>query len=408
MDGIARAKGAPPARGMTCLAASRPLARRPAHRFLARRPGRMSAARRVAIYLVLALLLSACAVAPARASLTAAGDRPARGPRCDQVRIPVTLSAGSAVTYHMAGWLCADGSPRGRTVEVLIPGLTYGASYWNFPLDPERYSYVRAATAAGFATLAIDRLGEGASDYPPATDVTATTESYALHQIVTALHAGRIGHAAFGKVVLVGHSYGSDLALREAAAYADVSGVISTGWLTTGNLAGHLRVRDSYDTSAAQDAKFASASLPAGYVTTKPGTRGADFYNTSYASAAVIAEDETLKQTVSAGELASVTVEVPQAATLSIHVPVLIADGQDDNLNCDNSVPALSCASSADILAREGANYSPQACLQAFVLPEAGHSINLHPDAPEWFAAASQWVRHYVDGARPGRCARAG
>ena len=41
--------------------------------------------------------------------------------------------------------------------------------------------------------------------------------------------------------------------------------------------------------------------LPAGYVTTKPGTRGADFFSTGYASAAVIKEDESLKQTVSAG-----------------------------------------------------------------------------------------------------------
>ena len=135
--------------------------------------------------------------------------------------MPVRLPAQATTTDHIAGWLCADGSP--RVVEVPIPGLTYGASYWKFPLDPSRYSYVRAATAAGFATL--------------------------------------------------GHSYGSDVALREAATYADVSGVISTRWLTAGNLAGHLQVRDSYDASARDDPKFAHVSLPDGYVTTKPGRR---------------------------------------------------------------------------------------------------------------------------------------
>lgn len=396
MDGIARARSAPPAYGVTRIS--------PATNRAAR-----AAVRPVALSVILILLLAACAAGPSRPAdpAHAADAAAAHGPQCRQERIPVTLSAGSTVRYSIAGWLCADGPPRGRTVQVLIPGLTYGASYWNFPLDPGRYSYVRAATAAGYATLAIDRLGEGASSYPPAADVTATTETFALHQVVAALHAGRIGHAAYRTVVLVGHSYGSDLALREAAAYADVSGVISTGWLTAGSLAGHLRVRNSYDTSAAQDVKFAGLALPAGYVTTRPGTRGADFYNTGYASAAVIAEDESLKQTVSAGELATVAIPVPRASTRQIRVPVLIAIGQDDALNCDNSVAALSCATSADVLAREGGNYSPQACLQAFVLPRAGHSIDLHPDAPEWFAAATKWVARYVTGAKAASCAKA-
>jgi hypothetical protein len=70
--------------------------------------------------------------------------------------------------------------------------------------------------------------------------------------------------------------------------------------------------------------------------------------------------------------------------------------GQDDALNCNATAPGLSCANSAAIMARESANYSPQACLRAFVLPGAGHSINLHPDAPEWFAVADTWSDRHV------------
>lgn len=353
---------------------------------------RMAAARRIAACIVLLVLSAGCASAAHPAQPTAAA-----GAHCQRERLPVRLSAAASVTYRIAGWLCADGPPQGRTVEVLIPGLTYGASYWNFPVDPARYSYVRAATAAGYATLAIDRLGTGASDYPPAAEVTATSEAFALHDLVGQLHAGKVGHVSFGKVVLVGHSYGSDIALREAAAYADVSGVISTGWLTAGNLPGHLRVRMSYDSSAAEDAKLRHAGLPAGYVTTKPGTRGADFYNTGYASAVVIKEDESLKQPVSTGELKTVVLPVPRAATLAIHVPVMLADGQTDALDCSAGQPGLSCATAGAVLAREQANYAPQACLQAYVLADAGHSINLHPDAAGWFAAASNWVHTYVD-----------
>jgi pimeloyl-ACP methyl ester carboxylesterase len=351
----------------------------------------------IAICTSLTMLLAGCA------AYAATGPVPS-GPQCKAERIPVRLSPGNSVTYPIAGWLCADGSLAGRAAEVLIPGMTYGASYWNFPIDPARYSYVRAATAAGYATLAIDRLGTGASGRPPAAEVTATSEAFALHQVVAALHAGRIGPAAFGKVVLVGHSFGSDIALREAAAYADVSGLIVTGWLTAGNVAGHLRVRASYDTGAALDARFAGLSLPAGYLTTRPGTRGADFYNTAYASPAVIAEDESLKQTVTSGELATVAARVPRAQTRRIHVPILIAVGQDDAINCDAAIPGLSCADSAAILARERGNYSPRACLQAYVLPRAGHAMNLHPDASQWFAAASRWVGAYVGAVPPPSC----
>jgi pimeloyl-ACP methyl ester carboxylesterase len=358
-----------------------------------------------ALVLTRAVTLLGALVAGCASAARPPGSAPHAALRCQRERSPVALAAGAPARYHLAGWLCADGSPRGRAVEVLIPGLTYGAPYWNFPLDPARYSYVRAATAAGFATLAIDRLGTGASDHPPAAAVTATAEAFALHNVVQRLHAGQVGPARFPAVVLVGHSYGSDLALREAAAYADVSGVISTGWLTAGNPAGHLQVRGSYDTSASDDPKFAHTRLPAGYVTTRPGTRGADFYNTSYASPAVIKEDEALKETVTSGELASVTIPVPQATTRLIHVPVLLADGQDDNLDCSPSLPGVSCASAAALIAREQANYPPQACLTAFVLPRSGHSINLHPDAPQWFAAANRWIRTYVTArTRPRAC----
>lgn len=345
----------------------------------------------------LTMLLAGCA------AYAVTGPAPS-GLQCRPERIPVRLSPGNSATYPIAGSLCADGSPAGRTVEVLIPGMTYGASYWNFPMDPARYSYVRAATAAGYATLAIDRLGTGASGRPPAAEVTATSEAFAVHQVVTALQTGRMGPAAYRKVVLVGHSFGSDIALREAAAYADVSGLIVTGWLTSGNLAGHLRVRASYDTRAALDARFAGLSLPAGYLTTRPGTRGGDFYNTAYASSAVIAEDESLKQTVTSGELATVVTRVPLAQTRRIDVPVLIAVGQGDTLNCDSAIPGLSCADSAAVLARERGNYSPGACLQAYVLPRAGHVMNLHPDASEWFAVASRWVGTYVAALPPPSC----
>jgi len=320
------------------------------------------------------------------------------GPRrihCQREWLPVRLSATDPATYRIASWLCDGGSPGDRTVQVLVPGITYGAYYWNFPVDPERYSYVRAASEAGYATLSIDRLGAGASDYPPAVDLAIQSEAYVLHQIITALRAGRIGHTRFTKVIVAGHSYGSYIAIQEAATYADVSGLILTGWLTATNLSGRLHLRQDMH-PASQDPRFADDSLPAGYFTTMPGTRGANFYHAGCADPDVIAADEALKQTASSGDLASVRIPVPADMMRRIRVPVLLAVGQDDILNCNPALPGLSCASSAAILARERANYPAQARLQTFVLPGSGHSVNLHPNAPEWFAAAISWANRYV------------
>lgn len=356
----------------------------------------INAYKKRAMWIIIACTIVGLLVYPSssRAATTAASRATiAASPHCQQQKVPVALTPGAPASYTIVGWLCAYGPLRGRTVQVLVPGLTYDASYWNFPLDPERYSYVRYADAAGYATLAIDRLGTGASSHPGATVLNAQTEAYTVHQIVTDLHAGLLGHTRFGQVMLVGHSYGSEIALNEAATYHDVSGLISTGWLTAGNLAGHLTVRDSYE-PASDDSAF--ASLPAGYMTTKPDAKGPDFYNMSYADPAVVAEDNALRQTVTTSEVVSVADPIPQPTTLSIRVPVLLVVGQDDALNCNATAPGLSCANSAAIMARESANYSPQACLGAFVLPRAGHSINLHPDAPEWFAVADAWSDLHV------------
>ena len=47
-------------------------------------------------------------------------------------------------------------------------------------------------------------------------------------------------------------------------------------------------------------------------------------------------------------------------------------------------------------MAREKDNYSPKACLETFVLPNSGHDMNLHPNAPDWFKVANEWVARRV------------
>src|SRR6185503_8303572 len=112
-------------------------------------------------------------------------------PNCIKKTLPVKLSQSAAQTYNVVGWLCAHGGFKDKTVQVLVSGFTYDHNYWDFPYQQYRYSYVQYATAAGYATFNIDRIGVGESSKPPADQVTFPAEAYATRQIVQALREGK-------------------------------------------------------------------------------------------------------------------------------------------------------------------------------------------------------------------------
>lgn len=316
----------------------------------------------------------------------------ASSPDCTQASTPVTLSPLNPTIYHVATWLCSQGPIAGKTVQVLVHGATYDHTYWNFPISAQTYSYVKQMTNAGYVTLNFDRIGTGLSDTPPALQVDLQSNAYVLHQLVQDLRNGSFSGVSFSKIVLVGHSFGATTVIEEASQFADAGGIIIVGVMHTVNATGAAAVITSFY-PAHNDPKFAQSSLPPGYNTSIPGTRLASFYNPADADADVIVEDEALKQTITDGELATVFTGLSPTATLVIHVPVLVAVGEKDITVCGL---LLSCATNAVIVTREAAFYSPHACLEGFVLPSSGHSINLHTNAPQWFQAAIDWTNRRV------------
>ena len=297
------------------------------------------------------------------------------------------LAPGDATVWHVAGWLCGS-SANGGTVQLEVPGGWYSHMYWDWPQDPSRYSYVRAAASAGYASFAVDRIGTGQSDHPRSAQVTLPSEAYVTHQLIGDLRTGAIGGVAFGKVILVGHSYGSFLAVYEAAAYHDTDGLILTGALVSPQGTGYPALFSSLY-PAQLDPRFAAGNLPAGYVTTLPGTRGSLFYDQQTADPAVIALDEQTKETATAGEAA--TFYQWETITGQVHVPVLSAVGDRDRFFCQ-----VRCGTPGSATTLEPAFWAPDACYEQFVLPNSGHDIDLHPNAPLFFAAAADWATRRV------------
>jgi pimeloyl-ACP methyl ester carboxylesterase len=312
---------------------------------------------------------------------------------CAQYSIPVTLSPDDRTVYHITGWLYSNGPIEGKTVQIVLHGGTYDHNYFNFPYQPQHYSYVDYITEAVYAALDIDRIGVGLSDHPTPEEVTLVSGAYTIHQIVQGLGNGCITGVKFKKVMLVGHSFGSGIGLIEASTYNDVDAIILSGFASALNLTGLNADLIDFE-EANLDPRF--ANLPNGYETTKPGTRGSLFYNVQDADPNVIAVDELLKQTTTDGELGQlISVFTSHTYPSRVTVPVLIANGSVDKVVTGPGLP-FNGADPDSIKGFEATFFTAAPSLSVFALNNSGHDINLHLNAPDWFAAARAWSDQYV------------
>jgi pimeloyl-ACP methyl ester carboxylesterase len=312
---------------------------------------------------------------------------------CSETDLPVS-AATPRETVH--GQLCIPAGRPPTTVQLLIHGATYNRLYWDFPYQPERYSYQRDMASHGYATFAIDRLGTGQSTKPLSVTLLAMVEAVSIHQIVGHLRAGRVGGVRFERVVLVAHSLGSGVATLEAATYHDVDGVILTG---TTHLVSPLEVVKSFATYLHQvplDPQLRNKGGDPGYATTRPGLRGSIFYAIDDADPQVIATDEATKdEAPPIGVGTALVFGNLGPISRRIDVPVLVAVGEKDFAFCGS---LSSDCSSAEVLRRQEAPYFAQAAhLSTFVLHGSGHSIALHLNTDEYREATRAWLRAWFD-----------
>lgn len=310
---------------------------------------------------------------------------------CQSFNVPVALAEEQPLQYTIYGELCNPASGASHTVQLLVPGATYGHVYWDFPYQPQTYSYVRAINAAAYSTFNIDRIGTGQSSHPNLNlvKVTVNVDAFIIHEIVQDLRSGSIGGQQFARVLLVGHSLGSAMSWIEAGTYHDVDGVIVSGMTHHLN---NAKLADVFSSlyPAALDPRFSGDGYGPEYITTRSGTRGSDFYYQAGADPAVITIDEATKETVPDGEFSTFAPVLVDDISSQITVPVLLVVGQQDGIVCGSL--ATDCSSAAAVLQSESPFYSPQAQLQAVVIPNVGHDLNLHRGAAAWFAAAVSWA----------------
>lgn len=305
--------------------------------------------------------------------------------RCEAVNFEVTLDPSSSVVYNISGEMCTRGSVYGKTLQVLIHGASYDHTYWSEYPTPET-SYVNTITNAGYVVLNIDRLGAGVSDYPPdAFSLSLHTHAWTVHQIVQQIHSGSmvlptLGRIQVGSVMLVGFSLGSFISTIEASTYADVDGIILTSYSHTLGPAAIASFGLAYPANLDR-----FTWLPDGYLTTLPGVREFLFFYRPGTTDALIQLDEQVKGTYTVGEMADIYPSL--GASANVHVPTLLVDGDYDMIAC----LAPNCSETGS-LANEYQNYATDSCFEYNIIPDTGHTINMHNNAGMAFSVMRDWA----------------
>ena len=145
--------------------------------------------------------------------------------------------------YDISAKFCTPDNMSGSepVVQVLTHGIGFDKSYWDLPYNNFNYSYENIATSMGYCTLAIDRLGVGnSSKGDPYQVIQAAAEVSALYEINSMLRSGSLPGVsqAFGtgKIVNVGHSFGSQHSYMLASMYPNATdALILTGFSVNGS-----------------------------------------------------------------------------------------------------------------------------------------------------------------------------
>jgi pimeloyl-ACP methyl ester carboxylesterase len=305
---------------------------------------------------------------------------------CDRKRLSFDFSTGRLPSVSIKGWLTVPERLRSPALQVLVHGGTYSHLYWDWPQQPETYSYVEWAKERGYATLALDCMGTGESDHPPSSDIDIHAQALAVQAAITALRNGREDNR-FSHFILVGHSMGCTIASL-AARLEPVDALVLTGSvpLATGSAANAIIAGDDGAICALRPGREIPGLdyLDEGYVTIDPAYRKPWMYCDAGADPAIVAYDLAHPDVITLAELA--TVKDYRQGIIYHDVPVLFHVGDQDVLEYDPHLDDSVRPAVAAMMARLPGNYAYE------ITPAAGHCLTLHRNAREGYAFIGRWV----------------
>ncbi|KAK3985677.1 Alpha/Beta hydrolase protein [Cladorrhinum sp. PSN332] len=295
--------------------------------------------------------------------------------------------------FTLNGIYCSP-SPKAKTrnvLQILVPGATYEKLSWSaWNQFGDQYDYPLAAAREGYHTLAIDRLSHGTNpDKPdPLNVVQPDLQIELLRQLITTIRTSPLASNPLGKkfkkIVWVGHSFGSLLAIRYARLHGTNPAAIYDALVGTGvssDLHGEV--------FAEQPPGFASrifperfGSLAAGYLTyVSAASREAAFYSGNY-DPRIPQYDFEHSDFVTIGEFGGVGTLLQPAP--GYKQPTIIVTGAEDIIFCVR--PGVDPKECDKTLEKTRTDLFPDLAekkYEYFAPRKTGHDQSLHYAAPE-------------------------
>jgi pimeloyl-ACP methyl ester carboxylesterase len=294
-------------------------------------------------------------------------------------RIDFSVDPGGRTDRVLAGYYYPACRPDGGVLQLLVHGNSYDHRYWDTEqINGQDYSYARYMTERGYAILAVDLPGTGASWKPAGDDVGLDEVGSVLATIIEGLRqgGGRLSDTGFSRIVLVGHSLGAVLSIYMQATWHPADVLVSTG-------VGALPPRGQSPFGG----DVIAAALENEYVLLPPEHRARVFYHPPTADPEVIAFDNRCLRTGMPRRVYSdafaARADPAKSGAARVRGPVYVQLGEHD---------AIAPASGAR-LERECWSGSTDVVVEE--LKAIGHCFNLHLNREEGWQAIDRYLRKY-------------
>lgn len=294
-------------------------------------------------------------------------------------------------TFTIKGTHCVPKKGKATALQILVHGITYNKTMWagmGFPSD--EYNWHAQATARGYATLALDRLGHGANPQrpDPLSVVQPQIQIDIMHEIFSAVRSRNaplnVLKQAYDKVVFVGHSYGSYLGAALATQYpADADALVLTGY--SSYLDFDDVINAEWVSAADHDPSWFGADLAKGYVAMADAAqREAAFFAGGF-DAAIPPVDFAYEDTLTVGEIGALGAILGPAVGYT--GDVLAVTSVQDAFFCE--APADKCEAH---LAATADSFPDASSYEYFAPDNTGHDLTLHYSAGETAARVHDWL----------------
>ena len=295
-------------------------------------------------------------------------------------------------TYDLAAVYCQPRPHKGSLIldqeaplQILLHGSTYTKEYWDrgaWGYGDLKYSWTKAMNRNGYATLAVDKLGNGASSHPdPVYDVQLPLQMETIHSLITQIKSGNAGIPVPSKLIFVGHSSGSILGADLAQTHPeDLDAIVLTGYPAGGsNNKGGIPSYHYLPAAISAPARF-RASLNYGYLLMNSEfNRTAAFYYEHHYDPEIPHLDYVSAGSLPVGE----GFNFGPATQPAFRGKVLVVTGTKDPSIC-GFTPVETCAyNESRVRGVDGAFGSNSGF--DFYMPVAGHDVNWHFGAQETF-----------------------